>query len=721
VALLAVRPHKQRDKNPSPDWVTEVVWHDVCYLDKFVAAFKGFADHFAQNTKHYYQVFMSANAHIEPMAGEWEKKMSPMHRMIFVRCLRPDKLMSGVQEFTKEHLGEKFIRPPPFDLLTSFKDSSPQTPLIFVLSPGADPLDDWKKFAELQKMSKKLTEISLGQGQGPRAERQVREGMENGSWALLQNCHLATSWMPQLERLTEGFGAGINPSFRLWLTSMPDPYFPVSILQNGVKMTNEPPKGMIANISRSITVYSNEFFERCKKPQELRRLMFGLCFFHAVIQERRKFGALGWNIPYEYTAGDLKCCIEQMHMFLSKYDEVPYKVIRELSGQIHYGGRVTDDWDRRTLTTLLETFVTPDIMRDGYSFSPSGTYQSIAPSDQAAYLAYVQTWPLNTPPEAFGLHENADITCARNETFDTLAAIVTLQGAQRKGKGGGKSPDEIVTDLAQNILDRVRKEFDIALFAEKFETKYEDSMNTVVVQEAIRFNKLIEVLRMSLENIKLAVKGMVVMSKELERVYNFMFNNAVPEMWAEKAYPSMKPLAAWVTDLVTRLDMIDQWYQEGHPKAYWISGFYFPQAFLTGILQNYARQQQISIDTISYSFEWTAKDPKEISGPPPSGCYIYGMFIEGARIDPLTMYICESKPKVLFEPTPMLWLIPTINRQKPSTGVYLSPLYKTLRRSGTLSTTGHSTNYVLSAEIPSQESQAHWVKRGVALVCALNY
>lgn len=708
-------------KNPAPDWLTDVTWSDLLYLDSKLEAFRGFCAHISGHLEHYKKLFMSASAHREPFHGEWDKKLTLMQKMMFIRCLRADKLMESVQDFVSHNLGEKFIKPPPFDLATSFKDSSPTTPLIFVLSPGADPFEEWKKFAETQRMGKKLSDISLGQGQGPRAERLLREGMENGMWVLLQNCHLATSWMPSLERLVENFAPGIHPSFRMWLTSMPNPSFPVIILQNGVKMTNEPPKGMRANIARSLMSYPNDFLEKCKKPKEYKKLFFSMCFFHALIQERRKFGPLGWNIPYEYTSGDLNCCVVQIQMFLDKYADVPYKVILELSGQIHYGGRVTDDWDRRTIMTILEGFVNPKVMNDGYPFSSSGIYNSIPSTDQKGYLDYIETWPLNIQPEAFGLHENADITCARNETFDTLAAIVQLQGESTKKAAGAKSPDEVVAELAVTILQKIRQPFDMAAFQRRFPTKYEDSMNTVVVQEAIRFNKLVVVVRASLEAIPLAVKGLVVMSKELEEVYKAMFNNLVPTMWADKAYPSLKPLAGWVTDLVQRLQMIESWYEMGHPSAYWISGFFFPQAFLTGILQNYARRQQISIDTISYGFEWLNKVHDEIKEPPSSGCYIYGMFIEGAWIDPHTLKMAESKPKVLFESTPMLWLIPVINRPKDIPGVYRCPLYKTLRRAGTLSTTGHSTNYVLTAEIPSVEDPQHWIKRGVAMLTTLNF
>ena len=572
-------------------------------------------------------------------------------------------------------------------------------------------------------MSKKLSDISLGQGQGPRAKQLFEDGLDNGKWVLLQNCHLATSWMPELERLVEGMAtrSTINAQFRLWLTSMPNPSFPVAILQIGVKMTNEPPKGMRANVTRSITAYSDHYMNRCKKPEVFKRLIFSMCFFHALIQERRKFGPLGWNISYEYTTGDLNCCVSQMGMFLDKYEAVPYRVIRELSGHIHYGGRVTDDWDRRTIMTILDTFVTPQILDNNYAFSPSGNFKSIEPVDQKTYVDYIETWPINVAPEAFGLHENADITCARNDAFDTLTTIVQLQGDAKSASAGGKSPDDMVTELALSILSRVRTPFDIAAFQSKYPPRYEDSMSTVLVQEAIRFNRLLLEVRGSLQNIQLAIKGVVVMSKELDEIYKAMFNNTVPVAWADKAYPSLKPLAGWVTDLVDRLKMIDVWYEKGHPKAFWVSGFFFPQAFLTGMLQNYARQHQVSIDTISTGFKWIDKRGEDVTEAPESGCYIYGMYIEGARIDPQTLRLTESHAKVLYETTPLLWLIPVVNREKNIPNVYRCPLYKTLRRAGTLSTTGHSTNYVTTVEVETDVDQSHWVKRGVAMVCALNY
>ena len=115
------------------------------------------------------------------------------------------------------------------------------------LPPGADPTNLLLRFASDMEMNERLHVISLGQGQGPKAQKLIEKCRQSGDWAVLQNCHLAKSWMLDLENIVEALAeaqaeSAINPEFRLWLTAMPCTYFPVPVLQNGIKITNEPPK-----------------------------------------------------------------------------------------------------------------------------------------------------------------------------------------------------------------------------------------------------------------------------------------------------------------------------------------------------------------------------------------------------------------------------------------------------------------------------------------------
>jgi len=159
-----------------------------------------------------------------------------------------------------------------------YDDSASDTPLVFVLSTGTDPAADLYKFAEGMKFGKKLAAISLGQGQGPRAEAMFRSATERGTWVFFQNCHLAPSWMPTLERMVENIDPNkVHPQFRLWLTSLPSPKFPVAILQNSSKMTVEPPRGMKGNLLETFASFDDEYLNSWCAIVRARLRMPGWC------------------------------------------------------------------------------------------------------------------------------------------------------------------------------------------------------------------------------------------------------------------------------------------------------------------------------------------------------------------------------------------------------------------------------------------------------------
>lgn len=132
------------------------------------------------------------------------------------------------------------------------------------MSTGSDPGAAFLRFAAEMNYRDRIHSISLGQGQGPVAERMIETAKFRGDWVFLQNCHLATSWMLSMERIVlkiaeEPFK--VNKDFRIFMSSMPSKTFPVSVLQNSVKVTNEPPKGLRANIKRAFFDMAEDFFE----------------------------------------------------------------------------------------------------------------------------------------------------------------------------------------------------------------------------------------------------------------------------------------------------------------------------------------------------------------------------------------------------------------------------------------------------------------------------
>jgi len=714
--------------NPAESWLSDKCWNEILTVSQ-LEAFEGFDAAFSANCKHFQHIYDVEEADLEKLPSPWEEKLTPMQRMCFLRTLRPDRLTTAVYAFVTAEMGQKFVEPPVFDIAVSFEDSTKMSPLIFVLSPGSDPVNDMIIFAESKGMANKLESISLGQGQGPKAARMIEKARTEGGWVLLCNCHLSVSWLPELERICEQ----MNPEetdnmYRLWLTSMPTKQFPALLLQNGVKMTNEPPKGLRANVLGSMMKCDDRMLSDCAKPEAYARLVYGFCFFHAICQDRRKFGPIGWNIPYNFTPEDLTTNRRQLKYFLDNYDEIPFKVLQFLGSKINYGGRVTDKKDKVLIDCIIKIFICEDVVTKGadYKFSQSGLFYCPSASAQDDFLNYLRGLPIMTPPEVFGLHGNCEITCAEAESLALLEDVLNMTSGSGGGGGGAagaKSPEEVMDELAAELIAQTPKVFDLFAFEDRFPTMYSESRNTVVKQEAAKYNRLLSKLQVELPLFRRAVKGFVVMTEDLENIGKGIFMNVVPEGWGAVGFLSMKSLTSWYKDLNLRVDFFNSWYDNGHPVAFWVSGVFFPQAFFTAVMQNYARAHKYAIDRIDFDVE--VRDDVKVDGSdlaqhPSAGCYMWGMFLEGCKWCDKVHALVASDPKVLFVQLPVVLFKPELD-WKGRKGVYPCPVYKVLSRKGTLSTTGHSTNFVRDMSLASRENPDHWIRAGVAAFLALKY
>ncbi|KAJ3302063.1 Dynein heavy chain 7, axonemal [Kappamyces sp. JEL0829] len=706
--------------NPDPSLISEKAWTELGRLSE-IPPFRGFAEEF--KPAEWKTILEAADLAEKPFPGRWAS-LNEFQQLLVIRALRNEKIIPATQQFVKMKLGHKFIEPPTFDLAGSYEDSSNKSPLIFILSPGVDPMAQLLKFADDKGFKgDKCQSISLGQGQGPIAAQMIKEAQRAGTWVVLQNCHLAVSWLATLEKIVDdNTTASTHKDFRLWLTSYPSQNFPSSILQIGVKMTNEPPKGIKANILKSYLsdpISDESFFNGCKKANEWEKLLFGLCTFHAIVQERRTFGPLGWNIPYEFNDSDLRISVRQLQMFLDEYDEIPFKALVYLTGECNYGGRVTDDWDRRTLMSLLSNFYTPAIVEEpNYKFSPSGIYYAPSKGKYEQYVEYIRSLPLNQSPEIFGIHDNGDIARQLSETRQLFESVIKTQENTNASGAGGKSSDETIGEVSADILARIAKPFNIEQAMKKYPVNYNESMNTVLIQEMIRFNRLIQIILSSLVNVQKAIKGLVVLSAELEEVCKSILVGRVPAMWAGKSYPSLKPLGSYVTDLVGRLKFFQTWYDKGSPSVFAMSAFFFTQSFITATLQNYARKFTIPIDELGVDYEVTSMTSSD--SPPQNGVYVIGGYLEGARWNREKGQLADCFSKVLYDYLPIIWFKPILLSDIKPAGTYTTPVYKTSARRGVLSTTGHSTNFVIAIRLPTDKPEKYWVSRGVACLLQLD-
>lgn len=191
-------------------------------------------------------------------------------------------------------------------------------------------------------------------------------------------------------------------------------------------------------------------------------------------------------------------------MFINQYENIPFDALKYLTGECNYGGRVTDERDRRTLTAILNHFYSPEVTKDGYFLDYSAQYQVPEDITFEKMIEFANALPINPPPKAMGMHPNASLLRENNEG----KTFVNELGASAGSFSSSKIPNEdLLQEKCTKIMAKLPDElFDETLILKKYPTSYNQSMNTVLIQEVYRFNKLIDTIKRSLKNLQKALK-----------------------------------------------------------------------------------------------------------------------------------------------------------------------------------------------------------------------
>ena len=535
------------------------------------------------------------------------------------------------------------------------------------------------------------------------------------------------SWLPTLEKIIEDYceDYSSHPDYRLWLSSSPTPKFPLTILQRGIKMTTEPPKGLKANLLRMYNLIKTSDFERCQQQSKYKKLLFCLSWFHAVLLERRKFKGLGFNIPYDFNDADFLICENILAMYLDEYPtQTPWDAMRYLIAQANYGGRITDDWDRRLCLVYVNQFFNEEVLEvDNYNLvelEGSTNSQYYVPDDGSleSYKDYIRGLPLVDLPSCFGQHSNADVSSMMLNARDMLETVLSLQ--PRVASGGGVSNDDKVKATVLDLKTKLPGAINLAEAKDTLAGRSDPgALKSVLFQEMDRYNVLLKKMKVSLDSLELGIDGVVPITMELEKVYDALLSGQVPALWGF-CYPSLKPLGSWMRDLQDRIAFFRGWLDDGLPKTYWLSGFTYPTGFLTALLQTSARKNGVSIDSLSWDFPVLLDDPATVKTHVKEGALVYGMFLEGARWNRDEGCLADAHPLELIADMPMVHFKPvegadSAKKKKKKRDMYTCPLYLYPIRTGTR----ERPSFMIAVELRGGGLKPeYWTKRATALLLA---
>ena len=957
----------EKPENPDKTFFSEFQWDSLLYfeekfgynnissitktnLNKIKIAFEQITD-----------LKESFDSNIKPIFGKVEGFNKILERnflkLLMIKIYKPERLLYFVREFVKNNLGELFIDTAPSRLEEVYEESDWKTPIIFILSKGADPTQDFlsfknryekirkeryeeelkrkeeearireqerlaelerednedeekeekedeeekkdrnegeeKKSEEEQKSNKENENnnsnnnaednksnpedknksnksqieegqaeeeknayefkeyiISLGQGQEEEAKKAILEyGIKNGAWVLLQNCHLFTSFMPDLASIVQSLQQDytdtlvdinaekeekpkdkkdknskdnngknkesekdnkdnkdntdtkdknkttqnndtnkyhkkdnkaekekdpldnlVNPNFRLWLTSMPVKTFPVSILQNSLKLTTEPPSGIKSNIKKLFNEITEEktlpkskpINTTDKKPEEIKaeqeklekdniikkqhfiKLLYSLSLFHAVLQERKKFGPIGFNLRYDFNQGDFDTSSELVNIYLSEapVDEVPWDSIIYLIGEVTYGGSIVDETDRIVMNCTLGKFINDtlfDKLKDenGKELDQEiefkfGDYMIPAYKTLLDYQKYITTLPNADDPQIFGLNDNANIVYQLKESDAFLGNLTSILPREVNKKAGGKTSNEIVLEIINNIfneqIEAIDKKERNKAHDKIYDNELKHPLTIVLYQEIDKYNNLISKIETSLKELKGAIEGTSIMSYESDEIYNSLLINRIPLAWQKVGYSSFKSFISWKNDLQKRIEFIRDWLINGHPTTFWISGLFYPQGFITGVYQNHARETKIPVSDIVLEYQVMNKTKDEIKKGPDAGVYIYGLYLEGASWHE-KLGLVDQKAGEMRCYMPVLWL-KTVQEKKNNKEeddddegeeedeiyTYCCPMFKTGKRASIIASSGNSVEKIIDVDLPSRFKKEYWTLRGACLL-----
>jgi dynein heavy chain len=618
--------------------------------------------------------------------------------------------------FVISEIGEKYVQPPVLDYELIFQQSEPNTPVVFILSAGADPDSAIQAVGENHGMSgSKFKFLALGQGQGPLAENMLDNGITRGHWVLLQNCHLLLSWLRNLESILVTM-RNPHPDFRLWLTTDPTDKFPLAILQRSLKVVTEPPDGIKQNMRNTYSKITDEMLDG-NSHEAFRPLVYVLAFLHAVVLERRKFGKIGWNVPYDFNMSDFTISRKLLAMYLEKAYEngdemIPFGSLKFLIGDAMYGGRVSDNFDRRVLQTYMHEYY-GDFLFDTFQpffFSSVGfQYKLPAYGPVSNYKDEIETLPLTNSPAVFGLHSNAEIGYFTNAVKEMWKNLNMLQ-PRVTASGAGGSREDYISEVAASVAEKVPPPVDMLVTRKKYGKP--TPCQIVLLQELERFNILCVQMASSLRSLARALVGEIGMSEKLDALGDSLYNGYLPNLWAIKAPKTEKPLGSWMTHFTKRKEQYESWQENGQPWVMWLSGLHIPESYLAALVQSTCRHFGWPLDkSAMFTKVSVFDDVSEVEGPcSDGGSYVTGLYLEGAAWDKKNMCLREQDPKVLVVTLPILMCIPIEARHLKLQNTFKTPVYVCQDRRNAM-----GVGLVFTADLITKRHASHWVLQGVAL------
>ncbi|UJR10563.1 hypothetical protein I4U23_014763 [Adineta vaga] len=641
-----------------------------------------------------------------------DKHLTSFQQILVIQAFRPDRLESAMKQFACDLLGIKDISPETLNLRKLYsKETISTEPILIIISPGADPSAELKDLAMEIIGKDRYFEIAMGQGQMEIALELLKKCSSQGSWLCLKNLHLVTPWLTILEKELNALKP--HKDFRLWLTSEVHPKFPTILLQSSTKLTYEAPPGIKKNLLRTFEMWTPEEFEKGSVARS--QTLFVLAWFHAIVQERRKYIPQGWTKFYEFSQADLRASYEIIHRLCERAGrqsggEIQWDYIHGLFDQAIYGGRVDNPVDTDVLRSYLTQYFNAAIVGGAKGLKSRLASNINLPNSTELhdYKKICDGLNDDDTPSLFGLPANIERSAQRMNSAQIINSLKILQRTDVEVEKFDKEKWSILLAPLLNLWKKLNQDIDFIKL--KVQPPNEDGSLSPIQSflQLERYNgiQLVHTMHENLAALSKVIRGVNLITNEIQEYAKDLLQNETPQTWQDR-WEGPTDSLQYVRAVVSKAKAMQQIAgsikdQDIFSQTINLSDLFRPDTFLNALRQQTARTTKQPMDTLVLNTSWSGevKHGKNIS------IKITGLQLEGCSFDGGRLHeSAPDSPSVTAFPSCYIAWIPRDVAQQETRETISLPVYFNADRE----------KMVTRLNVPCGTEKDKWLQCGAAL------
>ncbi len=729
-------------------------WDIIGHLEKILPdVYKGVSQSILMHMAEWELWATSKTPHLSSLPAEFQKRpLKPFQRLLLMRAICPERVAECREWATANVLGDAFLQikhPTIADVFA--KETKVNKPLVLVKEEGEDPT------AQILKLNTEEIKIECYTLTADNFTdiKQVLENCKKPSdkadhhWFFIKDIHTIPEFgkfvADKIKELTaliaEQHTTGeVNEKwFRLILSCNPC-RLPRGVLNHSVRLAMNPPISMKQKVIRDLKFFQQqEGFAtgKDKFTPQYRRLMLSLSILHAVLEKRNIFGTKAWSKPYILTQGELdvagKLVLHVLDSFkdtsvqvsasigpgaAARPQSIPWEPMRKVLSEICLGGRILEEYDLKTLSCMIDMYLTEDAGNGNYAFRENSQYRVPAVGTFPELLKHVEGFSNADDYELCGMTPDVTLAGQKTELENMLKSVQLIELRKNiRLEATAEGDETIIRKVIEQLPEHEFRPEEVNPAVMELKKGMYYGHNMFLLQEMERYNSMIIKMQNTTERIEYYLNSGELMPAALEKIYLTLCAGCVPEEFC--GYPWTHSIGEWMVTLKKRIEYMRDWLKTGDVKGYWLRALIYPKGLFNAMLMYFAQRYEQKVEALSFTFEVTPyKSMAEVTDPQPQTVYLYDLNLINAKYNTETSALeeltAEETRVKKCTKMPVIAVTPTNEQQKEDRGDYECPVYYLPTK---VSKVGRLENLVTRVDCPTELKSQYWILKEVFMSC----